>query len=101
MSEKKNDDFPRPYILIDATKYTKKHESKKVKNSPKSETRKRQVKTLYCALCGLKIPYGGLLKHKELAHGEKVVPRSAQTDRQKNLWVKFVPGGLPSLGKRK
>lgn len=101
MSTGKHEDNPHGYILIDVAKYAKKQKRKKATNVNKGASTKNQAKTLYCALCGLKVPSGGLLKHKELAHGEKVVPRHAQTQRQKSLWIKFVQGGLPSLGKRK
>lgn len=101
MNTEKYQDNPYGYILIDATKYAKKQKQKKATNFKKSASVKIQAKTLYCTLCGLKIPFGGLLKHKELAHDKKVVLRHVQTQRQKSLWIKFVQGGLPSLGKRK
>jgi hypothetical protein len=101
MSAEKYEDNPHGYILIDATKHGEKQKRKKGANSKQSANKKQQAKTLHCALCGLKIPSGGLLKHKEIAHGEKVVPRHAQTECQKSLWIKLVQGGLPSLGKRK
>ena len=100
MSAGKYEDNPHGYILIDATKHAKKQKHKSA-NSKKSADRKNQAKTLYCALCGLTIPSGELLKHKEVAHGEKVVPRHGESERQKSLWIKLVQGGLPSLGKRK
>lgn len=100
MSAGKHEDNPHGYILIDATKYEKKKRRNKDINSKKSANRKNRANTLHCVLCGLEILSGGLLKHKELAHGEKIVARRAHTDSPKNQWITIIRGGLPSLGKR-
>lgn len=101
MSAGNHEDNSPEFILIDATKNHGKKKRKEVMNSKKGVNRKKHAKALICVLCGLKIPFGGLLKHKELIHGEKVVPRQVQTNSKKSQWIKIVQGGLPSLGKRK
>jgi hypothetical protein len=101
MSDGARKNNPHGYIFIDATEYAVRQKRKKVTNSTKCASRKKQSKTLYCVLCGQKISSGGLLEHKELAHGEKIVPRAVQAASLKSHWIKLIQGGLPSLGKRK
>jgi len=60
----------------------------------------RISRKLVCALCGLALPRGTLLEHKEKVHAEKPVVRSPELPHDPNRWVPIVGGGLPSLGKR-
>lgn len=92
---------PHGYILIDATKYAKRDKRRKVGNSKTYAINVKRGNALYCVLCGQKVPAGRLLEHKKTAHGEKLVPRSAETVGQKSHWVRLIQGGLPSLGKRR
>ncbi len=56
-----------------------------------------------CALCGASISNGRMLEHKHLVHGERMVvpsPTRYFYYRKSPAWIRFVQGGLPSLGKR-
>jgi hypothetical protein len=101
MTARKLKGAPEGYILIDVTKYAKRRKQKTIAGVKKSGPRKRKAKALYCVLCGLNIPPGELLRHKEFAHGEEIVPRVTQTAEPKIQWINIVQGGLPGLGKRK
>jgi hypothetical protein len=89
------------YVLIDVSNYEKRQKNSKISGAQKNTNKKKLRKNIYCVLCGLKISAGGLLKHKELVHDEKIIPRQASVEGQLRLWISFVQGGLPSLGKRK
>lgn len=55
-----------------------------------------------CVLCGEMVARGELLRHKMGKHGESQVADAAVHRRKKKrVWVKVVPGGLPTLGKRR
>jgi len=76
-----------------------------------------------CPLCGERVPFGKMLGHKRLVHGEGLPPgkrvRVAATTagagpappltnrpkkakkRKHRAWVSVYQGGLPSLGKRR
>jgi hypothetical protein len=56
-------------------------------------------KPLICALCGVTIPYGSMLAHKEEVHGEKRVTLSPARVIKSDGWVSVFQGGLPSLGR--
>lgn len=55
---------------------------------------------IVCILCGEKVPKGHLLKHKRDIHGEKIGSQPTINRRKNTQWVRFIQGGLPSLGKR-
>lgn len=61
---------------------------------------KKQMKNgdVICVLCGEHIRKGGLLQHKYQVHGENKILHSPVNQR-KSVWVTFVQGGLPGLGK--
>ena len=56
---------------------------------------------LRCALCGKGIAEGEMLTHTRMAHGEKFLSPLTSGSQGKSLWVTFVQGGLPGLGKRR
>jgi|LauGreDrversion4_1035100.scaffolds.fasta_scaffold337452_1 hypothetical protein len=57
-------------------------------------------KKLICPLCGMEVPKGTILAHKEHLHGEKMVTPSPSRGVSKAGWVSIVQGGLPSLGRK-
>lgn len=56
-------------------------------------------KPIICPLCGVAVPTGGILAHKEDVHGEKRVTPSPARSIKSDGWVSVVRGGLPSLGR--
>ena len=61
----------------------------------------KKSKGVACILCGIRIPSGGLLAHKQKVHGEEIISSRGSTVGGSNLWVSVVQGGLPGLGKRR
>lgn len=61
----------------------------------------RRARGTTCILCGVHVPNGELLKHKQDVHGERQVALVKKAKRKPSSWVSVVSGGLPSLGKRR
>jgi hypothetical protein len=53
-----------------------------------------------CILCGVFVPKGSMLEHKEKLHGENRYSQTAGNRSRRSIWVSIFQGGLPSLGKR-
>ena len=57
---------------------------------------------LKCALCGKGIAEGeNMLIHAKMAHGGNFLTSATPEAKPKSLWITFVQGGLPGLGKRR
>ena len=52
-----------------------------------------------CVLCSEKVPYGEMLRHKIVTHGESGEP--PKMPHSSRVWVSFVSGGLPGLPRRR
>lgn len=106
--------FERALVDLQIDQRRKDGKNGQVKSSKKAESRARDAKQLKsvkrgkraqlitCVLCGKEVARGTLLAHKQESHGE--VPHTVQRANYretKSVWISFVSGGLPGLGKRR